>query len=77
MVAGGAYALFMLYNTMFPFDFPKGVGSGIRIAVGFLILYLLDKSRPMQKLFVSILFYTIVTLCMQLNSEQGMYINAL
>ncbi len=74
-IAGIIYAVFMLYNTWFPFDLPRGVGSVIRIVTGFIILYLLDRSRPRQKIFVSILFYTMATLCMQLNAEQGMYMN--
>lgn len=74
-VSGIIYAAFMLYNTWFPFDLPRGVGSVIRIVAGFVILYLLDRTRPRQKIFVSILFYTIATLCMQLNAEQGMYMN--
>ncbi len=74
-IAGVVYGAFMVLNTTFPFDLPKGVGSVIRIAMGFFVLYILDRSRPRQKLFISILFYTLVTLCMQLNAEQGMYFN--
>lgn len=75
-LAGVLYAAFMTANTVFfPFDFPRGVGSVIRISVGFLILYAIDRTRPRQKLFISLLFYTIVTLCMQLNSEQSMYMS--
>ncbi len=76
-LAGIIYAVFMIINTLFPIDLPKGCGSVIRICFGFVVLYLIDRSRPKQKFFVSLLFYTIATLCMQLNAEQGMYFDDL
>ncbi|MCR4798350.1 MAG: GHKL domain-containing protein [Lachnospiraceae bacterium] len=74
-IAGVLYAVMMLFNIYIPNDLPPGTGSLLRIGAGFLFLYIQDRNRPRQKVFVSLLYYTVVTLSLRIASEQGLYVN--
>ncbi len=64
----------MLVFYFCEFDIPRGAGSVIRIVTGFLILYVIHRERPRQKLFLSLVFYCLTTLGIGITSEQYFYL---
>ena len=72
-ISGALFTVYMIFTYNFGFDLPRGVGSVVRIGLGFLFLYAFERERPRQKLFLSLLFYAFITLCLRISSEQSLY----
>lgn len=74
-LAGVFYTAFFAWMYFATWNLPKGCASILRIGFGFLFLYLLHPKRPRQKLFLSMLFFCIMALSLQIAVEQGMYVS--